>query len=129
METLKKYHVMIVYTDGLYVNARNLQANNTAQAIKLAMSERFTKQTDILSIHVVVEPKNEYQVWSEGYTVMEGSGKADLHGIGYGHSFADACVDLASRDARFKKYFDPKRLTYWGCRLFDSEQEARISFG
>lgn len=72
---------------------------------------------------------NQYAIWSEGFHVMEGRSGAILHGYAEGETFEDACKNLAEKDSSFKGYFDPERLTYWGCRLFDNEVEARVSFG
>ncbi len=70
-----------------------------------------------------------WQIWSEGYAVTGQAGKAHLHGETEAETFNDACLTLAKRDGKFAKYFDPQRMTFWGCRLFDNEAEARKSFG
>jgi NAD+ synthase len=70
--------------------------------------------------------EGEFEIWSEGYRSTTGeSRKATFHGRMKAESFSGAC----------KKLFDGIALyvsdsnTYWGCKLFDNEQEARKSFG
>lgn len=69
-----------------------------------------------------------YQVWSEGYAATGNSGSAELLGEVEAGDFASACSVLFEGSER-AKYFDKQQLTYWGCRLFDNEQDARQAFG
>lgn len=72
----------------------------------------------------------EFEIWSEGFAVTGQSGEAMLMGRAKGESFEDACADhFDPNDPNDSKYYDPKRNTYWGCRLFDNEADARKSFG
>ena len=71
----------------------------------------------------------EFSIWSEGYRATGGYGHAQYEGVGHGETFQEACDDLARRNQVFNKYYDPERLTSWGCRLFDNESDARKSFG
>ena len=67
-----------------------------------------------------------YNIWSEGYRATGESSAAIRMGCGTGDTFKEAC------DKYFGKhdnYYDSKNLTYWGCRLFDNETEARTTFG
>lgn len=66
-----------------------------------------------------------YEIWSEGYNDMGNIGSAHKHGEQEADSFDQACVIFFVDD----KFFNGKLLTYWGCRLFDNEAEARKSFG
>lgn len=69
-----------------------------------------------------------FQVWAEGFlcTSVEGRpAKAQLLGELLAPDFETACARLLGNDS----IFDPKRLTQWGCRLYPSEAEARLSFG
>lgn len=69
-----------------------------------------------------------YQVWSEGYAATGNSSGAELLGEAEADDFASACSTFFEGSDR-EKYFDQQRLTYWGCRLFDNEQDARKAFG
>ena len=70
-----------------------------------------------------------YQIWAEGFTITGDSGAAYRYGEEYGESFKDACKTFAKKNPDFFQLFDEERMTCWGCRLFESEQEARKSFG
>ena len=72
---------------------------------------------------------NTYEIWSEGFVVMEGHCKAHLHGYAKGNTFKEACINYAKTDKEFEFYFDSERMTYWGCKLFDNEADARVNFG
>lgn len=74
----------------------------------------------------------KYEIWSEGYlcTGMEGiPEKAFCFGTEEGETFKDACIKFFLREERHKVYFDSNDMTYWGCRLFDNEVDARKSYG
>jgi len=71
----------------------------------------------------------QYSIWSEGYRATGNSSGANFEGVGHGETFREACDDLARRDQVFAKYYNPEKLTLWGCRLFDNESDARKSFG
>lgn len=71
----------------------------------------------------------KYEIWSEGYEATGESGEAYCHGIGEGKDFKDACKNFAKEDKDFAFYFNENSMSYWGCKLFDNEFEARKSFG
>ena len=69
--------------------------------------------------------KKVFEIWSEGYAITGGRGKALFHGKIKATSFKEACDILFDDD----KFYNPENLTYWGCKLFDNETDARKSFG
>lgn len=76
----------------------------------------------------------EWEIWSEGYlaTGMEGApAKAQLYGKFYGETFRDACDQWAKTltDPHSISCYNAERLSFWVCRLFDNETDARKSFG
>lgn len=80
----------------------------------------------------------EYEIWSEGYAATGERGYAFFHGKMTGKSFNEACIRFFEMkdsdfrngmDAENAELFDAEQLTYWGCRLFPTEAEARKSFG
>lgn len=76
----------------------------------------------------------KFEIWQQGYLVtgMEGiPAPAVKLGEVEAATFAGACAALCSPQEWQKKYgyFDAARLTLWGCRLFDNEQDARRAFG
>jgi len=70
-----------------------------------------------------------FAIWSEGYRAQGNDSGAVPFGYEEGIDFKDACIRKAEKDPEFKEYFNPDRMTWWGCRLFDNEVDARKSFG
>lgn len=70
----------------------------------------------------------DFNIWSEGLACTGQSGKAQFHGSYKGITFAEACEAWA-KSTDDPNYFDRKHLTYWGCKLFNNESDARKSFG
>jgi len=69
-----------------------------------------------------------WAIWMEGYlaTGMEGIPYRAHHVADVeAPSFAEACAMRFADD----RHFNARALTYWGCGLFDNEQDARRSFG
>jgi hypothetical protein len=73
--------------------------------------------------------EKEFYIWAEGYRATGQSSGAICLGTAKGVTFQDACKRKASEDARFNSYFNEEHLSYWGCRLFDNESDARRTFG
>lgn len=71
----------------------------------------------------------EFEIWSEGFAATGNQSGAILHGKQEAGSFPQACRRWFAGRNDGPAYFDPKRLTYWGCKLFDNETDARRSFG
>lgn len=66
----------------------------------------------------------------EGWKGMCGEGSsAQFLGEFEAEDFRDACFKWAKTREHQMDYFDDRALSYWGCRLFDNEQDARKSFG
>jgi len=86
-----------------------------------------------------------FEIWSEGFRATGQSGEAHLHTVdeqGFStpikaKSFEEAVLKHAIENKDFYKHLDyrpnPIRegsdYTYWGCRLFEKEEDARESFG
>ena len=72
----------------------------------------------------------KYEVWMEGYSVQGNDAGAELISVVTADTFKEACtLAWTDNDGNVKSSFDPERLTFWGCRLFDNENEARKNFG
>lgn len=69
------------------------------------------------------------QIWSEGYVATGEHGTAVCHGDVAAPTLQDACDKLAAQDPSFRAHYDRGRMTFWGCRLFDNEADARRSYG
>ena len=75
----------------------------------------------------------KYEVWAEGYQTNGYSSGASLLGAYEGESFDDAVLSCMM-DPKFTKNLFTYNSgngyhRYWGCRLFDNESDARVSFG
>lgn len=72
-----------------------------------------------------------FEIWAEGYRATGESGDATYLGTSEGESFDEAVklykdrnpseAHLLSRNGGY--------WTYWACRLYDNEQQARLSYG
>lgn len=73
----------------------------------------------------------QYEIWSEGFGDSRERHEAFFLGCGEGATFHEACINFMNTDKEHKelRYFNVKDLTFWGCRLFDNEADARRSFG
>ena len=69
----------------------------------------------------------EYKIWSEGYAATGNSSGAVYHGVGFGKTFKEACSRFFALDRTGN--YNENSLTYWGCRLYEHESQARRSFG
>ena len=78
-------------------------------------------------IKTIARPQR-FEVWTEGYSTTGMYSRAQYHGEFEATSFAEACADYA-RSTGEPKYFDKDNLTYFGCRFYDNELQARKSFG
>lgn len=72
---------------------------------------------------------SKYEIWSEGFHVMEGQSGAMFHGHAEGKNFQDAVENFAKKNPEFNSSYDRQRMTYWGCQLYSNESDARQSFG
>ncbi len=72
-----------------------------------------------------------WDVWIEGFVVNGSREPAKYLGQTEALSFRDAAEHVLQRCGFIinPPIFDRQRLTYYGCRLFDNEADARASFG
>lgn len=76
----------------------------------------------------------KYDVWVEGFAATGQSSIAQFMGTFKGDTFEEAAN--AACKAFFSEYNpslyrggDGQPPSYWGCRMFDNEMDARKSFG
>jgi hypothetical protein len=98
------------------------------------MKRKIKAKTEDYKFHEIKEtpeknPSLLWNIWSEGFQATGDRGEATLHGKEYGTTFRKAVITFASNNPNFAEYFDKKDMTYWGCKLFDNEADARESFG
>jgi hypothetical protein len=87
-----------------------------------------------------------YEVWIEGYAATGEHAPAyrlthqgDPDTVWKGISFQQACVNALNElnwdmlstmpQALGHSHYNPKTNSYWACRFFDNEEDARRSFG
>ena len=73
-----------------------------------------------------------YNIYEEGFCVMEGSGEAHYIGTASGETFLDACKNYIKETGYGKIDVDSDGNEYaknWGCRWFPTLAEAQRSFG
>lgn len=77
--------------------------------------------------------KRRYDIYEEGFCVMEGTGHAHYVGEGYGENFLDACKEYIARTGEGEiRVDDESGREYacdWGCEWFPTLAEAQKSFG
>jgi hypothetical protein len=79
---------------------------------------------------------NLYEVWVEGYAATGEHGTAQKlsninreDGKWQAIDFKEAVVKALATLKWRMEFFDSDKLTFWGCRFYDNEQDARKSFG
>lgn len=73
----------------------------------------------------------KYQIWMEGFlcTGMEGTPEpARYLGEVEANSWQEAC-DIQGRSMGLGLDYNSEQRSWWGCRFFDNEQDARKTFG
>lgn len=72
----------------------------------------------------------EFEVWSEGYAATGEHGTAQFLGKYKGIDFKDACMKMMlDQKWEIDKFYSEKYNTYWGCKFYDNEKDARKHFG
>lgn len=78
----------------------------------------------------------KYDIYQEGFCVMEGSAQAHYVGSAYGVDFLDACKKYIAEhpgSGYIRKFnvngVEQECACYWGCRWFPTLAEAQASFG
>lgn len=78
----------------------------------------------------------KFQVWAEGYAATGERGTAqhlvkegETDTEWPGRTFHEACINALRTLKWDMKHYDNNRNTYWACRFFDNEKDARKSFG
>ena len=71
-----------------------------------------------------------FSLWMEGYAVTGNSSKAEFLGNIEAESFGEACDKWASTLTQPEYYRRTGECaSYWGCRIYDNEDDARKFFG
>ena len=75
------------------------------------------------------KPIQEFHVWSEGWLATGGYGHAQYLGKFEAATFVEAVCKAVTANNWDRNYFNLEQLTYWGCRFFDNEADARKGYG
>ena len=76
--------------------------------------------------------KTKYEVWCEGSFIQgdERPTPAQFLGTHYGKDFKEACQNaMEYKGWEVDKYYNEEKNTFWGCRFYDNETDARKAFG
>lgn len=65
-----------------------------------------------------------FQIWCEAD--LDRDMTACHLGQGKGVNLFEACLDLCTKNQYFADFFVPFNMSYKGCKLFDSEDAARV---
>ena len=72
-----------------------------------------------------------FEIWAEGYATTGNRGEATLLGTFEAETFKAAVI--AWKDTLTDPYsiscVDLDRIAFWGCRLFDNHEQAKVAFG
>lgn len=72
---------------------------------------------------------DRWEVWAEGYSATGEYARASRLAFNVAaDSFPEAVQRVAELSPHFELY-DLEKLTYWGCQLYPTEEEARRSYG
>lgn len=77
----------------------------------------------------MMDKQDGYEVWMEGYAATGESAGAEYYGSHEADNFQQACQKAMEEKGMNDDYYDAKNNTYWACRFFDNEVDARKTFG
>ena len=67
-----------------------------------------------------------FEIYSEGhYRSKRDNARAHKIGEAEGDTFEEAVLNYFKERPNWCTHFDPKELTYWGCLLFPTLEEAK----
>ena len=66
-----------------------------------------------------------FDIWREGYLFEGDTSTAQHMGGAHAPNFTQACIEVLIDDPAFNL----RGLTWWGCKLFADEDDARERFG
>lgn len=72
-----------------------------------------------------------FDVWCEGYRATGEHGTASFLGRFPGATFRDAVITAMHQQEWEQRdgLFNEERLSYWGCKFYDNETDARRRYG
>lgn len=85
--------------------------------------------TGRLLVETSLPSKTWYDVWCEGFVVTGQSASAKYLGRYRDESFPAACRQAMQDLGWDERSYNETTNSYWGCRFYDNEQDARKNFG
>lgn len=72
-----------------------------------------------------------WTLWTEGYQATGDRSGAICHGSWEAETFQEAIQKFKDsvKDDHSRNLINVERQSFWGCRFFDNESDARRSFG
>jgi len=70
-----------------------------------------------------------HEVWIEGYKNGDVHQTAVKYATIHARNFTGALRTLADMDETFARHFNSSDNTFWHCRIFDNEKDARVRYG
>lgn len=70
-----------------------------------------------------------FDIYIEGHRATGEQSFAEYVGFGGGETFQEACASYYRTQTTEFHLYDAERNTFWGCRLFETLDEAQRSFG
>lgn len=70
-----------------------------------------------------------WEVWTEGYAATGERSPAMFHGTYHARTFKLAIEQWLDEYTDRWKSYDADRLTFWGCKFYDNERDARAFLG
>lgn len=127
---------MMIEKDGVYLDISQYK-DSPGEAIVTMMSQddwldkiSSNKKSKSASYGKTVGLNlKDYSIWCEGFRASGEIATATFWGVSQGEDFHDACKRFVETNASYSQNYDSEGNSYWGCRLFDNEQDARKSFG
>lgn len=95
--------------------------------LSLEQSQDIEKSLKIIKDKYLIANLKTFEVWAEGYSATGDNQGASFHGNWQAETFKEACAKWA--EGVMEGYYNAENNTFWGCRLFDNEEDARRSFG
>ena len=74
--------------------------------------------------------EKSFEIWLEGFNITGSRSKAKFCNKLKAESFEKAVkIYIDSLSLKEQRFFDKNRLTFWGCKFYDNEKDARQYFG
>lgn len=115
-----------------FADYKNEQGGSIKMNVAFMKLKEMAKSDYIFSDETIEnyeKRSNSYNVWLEGYQTTGNSSPAKHLGMFEGKTFREACKNAITELNYVKDSYNERENSYWGCRFFDNEMEAKKVFG